>query len=247
VKHSFLTWFLCAFHVGDFIVIEENQTILLDTDTPVLAMLLVKGGHVVFDDTKDIHLQSEHILIVNNGSFRIGSAESPFQHKAVVTLHGHVRSKELPVYGAKSLSLRTGYLSLHGRHILNTWTKLLRTVEPGASQMEVTIHVPDWRIGDEIVIASTSKSIRENEVLFITNISADGQVISFRPNLKYKHVSLTQTIAGRVIETSAEIGLLTRNVVIRGSVHDEWDGAIEVCPEEFDPDQFATQTCFDGR
>ena len=43
------------------------------------------------------------------------------------------------------------------------------------------------------------------------------------------------------------MGLLTRNVVVRGSVNDDWDGEIKACPKEFDPDQFATQSCFEGR
>lgn len=38
----------------------------------------------------------------------IGSKDEPFEHKAIITLHGHVRSKELPTYGAKVLALRQG-------------------------------------------------------------------------------------------------------------------------------------------
>ena len=93
------------------VVIKEGQTILLDMDTPVYSMLLIKGGHLIFD-RKDIHLQSKHILIVNNGSLQVGTEEKPFEQKARITLHGHVRSTELPVYGAKSLSLRTGYVAI---------------------------------------------------------------------------------------------------------------------------------------
>jgi len=219
---------------------------LLDTDTPVLNTLLIKGGHVIFD-RKDVHLQAKNILIMNNGSLQVGTEAQPFEHKAQITLHGHVRSTEIPVYGAKSISLRTGYLGLHGLHIKNTWTKLAKTVEPGETQMEVTLSASDWKVGSEIVIASTSKSMRENEVLHITGISNGGKTIAFKPALKYKHVAITQTIEGRIIETAAEIGLLSRNVVVRGSFHDEWDREIEACPKEFDPDQFQAQTCFEGR
>ena len=71
--------------------------------------------------------------------------------------------------------------------------------------------------------------------------------MGIEPALRFKHVSISQTIAGREIETRGEVGLLTRNVRIQGSEHDEWNGTITACPAEFDPDQFATQTCFDGR
>lgn len=237
--------FLSVF-AGDLVIISEGQTMLLDVDTPKLKMLMVRGGTFLFD-RKDLHLQSEFILIMDNGRFEIGTEDEPFQHKAQITIHGHVRSTELPVYGAKSIALRTGYLGLHGKHIINTWTKIRDTVMPGDTTMNLIFACPDWKIGDEIAIASTSKSIRENEVVTITDVKDSGKTLEFTPALKYKHIALTQTIAGRTIETNAEVGLLTRNVVIRGSFHDEWDGVIEACPQEFDPDQFATQTCFDGQ
>ena len=235
----------CFSYSGDFVVIGEGQTMLLDMDTPKLKFLLIKGGTFIFDN-KDIQLHAEHILILENGTFLIGSKEERFQHQACITLHGHVRSKELPVYGAKSFSLRTGYLGLFGRHIMNTWTRIDDTLEPGATEMSVLNSVADWGIGSEIVVATTSKSLRENEVLNITGISSDGMRIYFTPSLKYKHISIVQNIEGHIIETRAEVGLLTRNVKIQGSRHDEWDGIIEACPKEFDPDQFAQQTCFDG-
>ena len=91
---------------------KHEQTMLLDMDTPVLGVLMIKGGTFIFD-RKDIHLQAKYILIVENGSLVIGTKEEPFQHKAVITLHGHVRSKELPTYGAKVLALREGFLGLY--------------------------------------------------------------------------------------------------------------------------------------
>jgi len=82
---------------------------LLDQDTPVLKFLLIQGGSFIFD-RKDIHLQSEFIFITEEGRFEVGTEEEPFQENAVITIHGHVRATELPVYGAKSIALRTGYL-----------------------------------------------------------------------------------------------------------------------------------------
>lgn len=104
-----------------------------------------------------------------------------------------------------------------------------------------------WNVGDNIVLASTSRRPGENEELTISSVSGDGRTIGIKPALKYKHISITQTIAGKVIETRAEVGLLTRNVVVEGSVQREWTESIRKCPEDFNPDQFATQTCFNGR
>ena len=220
---------------------------LLDMDTPILKVLLIKGGKFFFDDEKDIHLHAENILITEGGEFLIGSPEQPYQHKATVTVHGHVRSTELPVYGAKSLSLREGLIGLYGKHIPHTWTYIMATVNPGDTSIELKDPADGWNVGDEIVLASTSKSIRENEVLTITSIGSDKLIVNFTPALKYKHISIEQNIAGRRIQTRAEVGLLSRNVVVQGSVGDTWTHKVEACPAEFDPGQFSTQTCFDGR
>lgn len=65
-------------------------------------------------DEADIELQAENILITDGGRLEIGKEGAPFQHKAIITLHGHLRSPELPVYGAKTLGVREGVLDLHG-------------------------------------------------------------------------------------------------------------------------------------
>lgn len=73
------------------------------------------GGTLVFDEA-DIELQAENILITDGGRLQIGQEGAPFQHKAIITLHGQLRSPELPVYGAKTLAVREGVLDLHGMH-----------------------------------------------------------------------------------------------------------------------------------
>lgn len=104
-----------------------------------------------------------------------------------------------------------------------------------------------WNVGDQVVLTSTSRSPEENEEFNITSISSDGRTIGIDPSVRYKHISLVQTIAGRQIETRAEVGLLTRNVVVEGSENDEWSEKIPECPEDFDPGIFAVQTCYQGR
>ena len=231
---------------GSFVVIKKGQTMVLDVDTPVLAFLLIQGGTFMFDDERDIHLQSKFILITNGGSFMVGTEEEPFKHKATITIHGHVRSKEIPVYGAKSIALREGYLGLHGQHVLHTWTVIMETVHPGDTTLKLKDAVT-WKPGDKIVLAPTGKNIREHEELMIVGVQQAGKVIQVYPPLKYKHFSIVQNFAGRVIETRAEVGLLTRNVVVQGSEHDQWKGTIEACPDNFEPGQFQTQTCFLGK
>uniref|UniRef100_A0A3Q3X6F5 Uncharacterized protein n=1 Tax=Mola mola TaxID=94237 RepID=A0A3Q3X6F5_MOLML len=230
---------------GSFAVITKNQTILLDTNTPVLKMLLIQGT-LVFDDA-DIELQAENILITDGGRLQIGQEGAPFQHKAIITLHGNLRSPELPVYGTKTLAVREGVLDLH-IPVPVPWTHLAQTASPGSVTLNLMKAVT-WKVGDEIVIASTGHrhSQRENEVNRIADVSADGLTLTLTEPLKYSHLGVSVTLPdGTVFEGRAEVGLLTRNILVRGSQHQEWNDQIEACPDGFNT-EFATQTCFQGR
>ncbi|XP_040908783.1 LOW QUALITY PROTEIN: PKHD1 like 1, tandem duplicate 1 [Toxotes jaculatrix] len=233
---------------GSFAVITKGQTILLDTSTPVLKMLLIQGGTLVFDEA-DIELQAENILITDGGRLQIGQEGAPFQHKAIITLHGHLRSPELPVYGTKTLAVREGVLDLHGIPVPVPWTHLAQTATNGSVTLTLMKAVT-WKAGDEIVIASTGHrhSQRENEVRRIAAVSADGKSLTLTEPLKYTHLGVTVTLPdGTVFEGRAEVGLLTRNIVVRGSQNQEWNDRIEACPDGFNTGEFATQTCFQGR
>ncbi|XP_054461971.1 PKHD1 like 1, tandem duplicate 1 [Anoplopoma fimbria] len=233
---------------GSFAVITKGQTILLDTSTPVLKMLLIQGGTLVFDEA-DIELQAENILITDGGLLQIGQEGAPFQHKAIITLHGNLRSPEIPVYGTKTLGVREGVLDLHGIPVPVPWTHLAETAASGSVTLTLMKAVT-WKVGDEIVIASTGHrhSQRENEQMRIAAVSADGRTITLTEPLKYAHLGVSVTLPdGTVFEGRGEVGLLTRNIVVRGSEHQEWDETIEACPDGFNTGEFSTQTCFQGR
>ena len=161
---------------------------------------------------------------------------------------GHVLSTEIPVYGAKTLALREGEIDLHGRPLNVTWTRLAQTADPGDTMIYLQDWV-EWEEGGKIVLASTSFSQRENEEMEIASIESGemGSILTLTAPLEYEHISVQQEIAGRVIETRGEVGYLTRNVVVRGNVNEEWNTLVEDCPEEFRPGQFEVQTCFQGR
>ncbi|KAI2652983.1 Fibrocystin-L [Labeo rohita] len=203
---------------GMFAVITAGQTILLDTSTPVLKMLLIQGGRLIFDEA-DIELQAENILITDGGALQIGTEQAPFQHKAIITLHGHLRSTELPVYGTKTLAVREGVLDLHGIPVPITWTRLSQTAQSGSKTLTLMDAVT-WKTGDEIVIASTGHrhSQSENELMRIASVSADGRTLTLTEPLGYTHLGVSVTLPdGTVFEGRAEVGLLTRNIVVRGS------------------------------
>ncbi|XP_071944841.1 fibrocystin-L-like [Antedon mediterranea] len=232
---------------GQFVLVPAGQTLLLDIDTPILAMLLIQGGKLIFDE-KDLELHAENILITDGGLLQVGTEEEPFQHKATIMMHGHQRSQELPLFGAKTLAVRNGTLDLHGIPVPVTWTHLAESAAAGSTTIVLEQSVT-WNIGDHIAIASTGHrhSQREIEMVRIVDVSSDGLTLEVEPALKFEHISIEQILNGVFLSTKAEVGLLTHNVVVRGSVQDEWTKNIQACKDDFFIDQFATQTCFQGR
>ncbi|ELK37593.1 Fibrocystin-L [Myotis davidii] len=205
-------------------------------------------GTLIFDEA-DIELQAENILITDGGILQIGTEASPFQHKAVITLHGHLRSPELPVYGAKTLAVREGVLDLHGLPVPVVWTRLAHTAQAGERTL-ILQEAVTWKPGDKIVVASTGHrhSQRENEERTIEFVSADGISITLTHPLNYTHLGITVPLPdGTLFEARAEVGILTRNILIRGSDNVEWHHKIPACPDGFDTGEFATQTCLQGK
>ncbi|KAI8520669.1 hypothetical protein Bbelb_004230 [Branchiostoma belcheri] len=235
---------------GDFVIVEQPQTLLLDTETAVLSMLLIDGGSLIFYDEMDVHLQAEKILIVNGGTLQAGTHDDPFEHQALITLWGHLRSKELPIYGTKNIGLRGGVLDLHGMPVDPTWTLLAQTATAGSNSLVLEEAVSGWNPGDSVVIATTGHrhSQGETEVREIQSVSEDGHTVTLTESLEYEHLGVVETVDGLSLSFQAEVGLLSRTVRVQGSSATVgWDREIEACPEGFDTGEFVTQTCFEGR
>ena len=237
---------------NEFIVITEGQTILLDTSTPILAFLLIKGGKLMFDgDQAEIELQSKYVLLVEGGQLEIGTEAEPYPSNAIITMHGNTRCTEMPIFGCKVIGVRNGTLDFHGQYVPVTWTHLADTVAAGDT--EITLKQPvTWKVGDHIALATTSgrSSMKENEEHYIDAISADGHTITLRDPLKYQHISIEQTFGDRVVESRGEVGLLTRNILVRGHYNEAFLEEIPACDQEFSSGAAfsdAMQTCFAGK
>ncbi|CAF0745209.1 unnamed protein product [Adineta steineri] len=234
---------------GTIVSIDSGKTVYFDTNTPVLKALIVDNATLIFDDNQDVSLSAEYILVVNGGRLQVGTEASPFQHKAIITMYGQLRSIELPIYGAKVLALRDGTVDMHGTNLVRTWTRLGSTAAAGATQITLSQYV-DWPVNSQIVIATTGdyESQGETETRTITAVSSNGLTLTLDSPLTYQHLGVTQIVGSTSVEVRAEVGLLTRNVVFQGSQDTTWDATpIDPCPAGFNPGEFATQTCFLGR
>ena len=76
---------------------------------------------------------------------QVGTEAEPYEGQATIMLHGHVRSRELPIYGTKVVGVRQGALELHGRETATPWTRLGATVQPGGTTIDLEDAV-DWQV-----------------------------------------------------------------------------------------------------
>lgn len=81
---------------------ENQQTVYLDIKTPKLKVLVIDNASLIFEDSQDVALNAEYIILINGGRIQVGSETAPFEHRAEINLHGHLRSIELPICGLRS-------------------------------------------------------------------------------------------------------------------------------------------------
>ena len=86
---------------------------------------------------------------------QVGTEANPFpeQYTATIKLYGHLRSRELPIYGTKVLALREGTLDLHGHPTPVTWTTLSTTANAGDTQITLTTPV-NWKVHTHVFTVS---------------------------------------------------------------------------------------------
>jgi len=226
------------------VVIPEGQVILLDVSPPRFYLLLIEGT-LIFD-RKDLHLQVHYVLL-RGGHLEIGTELEPFHHKAEITVFGHPKSIELPTFGSKVIACYRCSIDMHGAEQV-AWTQLATTAAVGHSSINLVNPVA-WPVGSRIVIATTdyeSFMSSHSEVATVMSVSNGGKTVALgdisvcsntslaglpthcehgRTGLKYPHLGETKVFDGRTVPFRAEVGLLSRNIIIRG------DPDRVLCPE----------------
>jgi cell migration-inducing and hyaluronan-binding protein len=190
--------------------------VLLDVSPPPLTSLTV-AGTLRFQPT-DLNLTSGWIAVT--GRFEVGTEAVPFANRVVITLNGpntdDIMGMGYRVFGA----INGGVIELHGQKRVG-WTRLAASASAGATQLVLEREV-DWRPGDQIVIASTDLDPTKAEQTFVTAVQ--GTQVTVAPALRNAHFGMTQIFAGKPLDEKAEVGLLSRNIVIRGDEGSEVAG-----------------------
>src|SRR5438874_2080207 len=150
-----------------------------------------------------------------HGELEIGTEKSPHTRKATITFTNNVKDEDISGVGGtkdkvdRGIMLMGGTLNLHGNQT-NTWTKLSNTAAAGATSIQV-LNAAGWKVGDEIVLASTDFDPRQAERRNIAAIS--GNTITLDKKLDYMHF-------GKItfdVDERGEVGMLSRNILIQAS------------------------------
>src|SRR6187399_1765424 len=197
---------------GAAVTIGQGMDVVLDVNTPPLHGLTI-NGKLSFADNKDLELTTEWIML--HGELEIGTEAKPHTRKSTITFTDNVKGEDISGVGGttdrvdRGIMLMGGTLNLHGDR-QNTWTKLAKTAEAGATSIEV-LNAAGWRTGDEIVLASTDFDPHQAERRTIASIK--GNTVTLDKKLDYMHF-------GKVtfdVDERGEVGMLSRNILIQAS------------------------------
>ena len=170
-------------------------------------------------------------VYVDNARLVIGTKNNPVPcgARVVIKVDGGVDSK---TYGTLPGSVPIGFkaiggaggIQIHGCPISHTWTTLQVTVAAGSNTITVlSNHVIDWKVGDEIAIATSDLEPRHTEyfkITYKTDTHLGKTELGLNTTAVYVHSGAEdteRTIRGEMVNMASEVALLTRNVVIDGT------------------------------
>lgn len=203
------TWGGTVPQAGAAVYIPAGKEVLLDVSPPPLKSLEIDGN--LSFARKNLNLSADWIMV--HGRLRVGAADSPFKQRAVITLTG---SKS----GENIMGMGTKFIGVMGKGVLEmfspprvSWTRLNATAVSGASQLTLERSV-DWKAGDRLVVATTDFDPLQSEQVEVQAVS--GNVVTLAQSLANLHWGQMQTYDGKNLDERAEVGLLTRNIVVQG-------------------------------
>ena len=201
----------------------KSRVVIKKTVAELLGVITIPSTSslIIGENVSGIEVKVRGINV--RGSLVAGSSTCRIQTPITITLRGRrptdaVQNRRVETY--KGISV-TGKLSIHGKRYFRTWTRLAKTVDVSATELILQDAV-NWEPGQEIVLVTTamkdSREWHQNEVHTIASVvspsprSGTGSSIILNDPVKYAHIAN----AGY----QAEVGLLSRAIVIQGSATD---------------------------
>jgi hypothetical protein len=194
-----------------------------------------KGSSLVFAD-EPIELHVEGIVV--EGELVIGSPGCRTMSPVSITLHG-ARPDDTMVAqdpSIKGIDVKNGTLELHGGLYVQTWSRLAVTAAAGDSSILIQDAV-NWAVGDEIFVAGTTlrddRAWHQNERFTVADVRAASHLGDDVVFVELSGALLFDHYGGD--EYQAEVGLLSRRIVVQGAAEDSepTDAETVACPDVF--------------
>ena len=216
---------------GDAVTIPAGKVVLLDVSPPPLQSLTIEG-ELVFD-RRDLDLTVGWIMLHGQGRLRIGTPAEPFTHRATITLNAPNLNEDVMGMGTRGILLMGGSFEAYGVTPNRVWTKLNDHAAAGATTLTLSDTV-NWQPGAQIVIAPTDfYGVAETERH--TAQAVNGARVTLATPLqtsrwgRLQYVSSTgmtttptTEVTPLVLDERAEVGLLSRQIVIQGADDARW-------------------------
>ena len=229
------TWNGTVPELGQNVTIERGMYVLLDVSPPMLHGISIRGSLDVLSNGSALSLRALYIVVRDGANFTAGGnlvngSIAPFNGTFEIALSGD-RYTSGPRFnqrnhGAKCM-LVFGNLRMQARVPTPVWTRLNSTAPANAAEL-VVLGLVDWSVGDDIVIASTDYEPGHAEERTITHVEAvvgadgvEASVVGLSAPLLFSHFAGAEEHGGHLVEMRAEVGHLSRDIVVRGTDIDE--------------------------
>ena len=210
---------------GENVVIEAGWKMILDVNPAKIKNLEILGSLFADETRAKTVITAKNIWIRSTGELHIGSQEKPFDKEFEIVLEGAKDSPDItlsPLITPSNKSLIVaGIMKVYSKTTNIQFTRLKKNALIGDKTIEVELTV-DWKVGNRLILASTSQNHKEVEYIDITAIN--GQIISFATPLQYNHFGSPSPISTSqgMLDMRGEVALVSRDVVIRGTDEDNW-------------------------
>ena len=211
---------------GDDVTIESAWKMVLDVPSAKLKILRISGTLIVDSTKENLELNAFNIHIMKNGSLLVGTDTTPFTNNFTINLFGSFTSESVvigPVIEPPNKALIVaGQLKLYGVKKSPVWTRLSENGIKGSTNIKVADDT-DWKVGDELVIASTSMNPDEVEYVTIQSV-VDNNTFTIDKGLQFNHYGSANPINTEYgyLDMRAEVGVLSRNIKIIGANDSDW-------------------------
>jgi hypothetical protein len=121
---------------GESVAILKGTNILVDVNPPVLNLVIVDGGSIIFpsndaDENYEATFDAHYIFLNDGALMEVGTRDEPYRSKLTISMHGARYDPYIPKFGNKCIAVHKSVLDMHGIPRSVIWTSLESTASIG--------------------------------------------------------------------------------------------------------------------